>query len=92
MMAGSRVRAFHILQVRNDEYLKDSGTHTGPPMTTVIGVKRNHGPKKPLHMNPDRVMPILMASDLRLLSLMGSSTPSSNMSLHVISMSASNRF
>lgn len=45
-MAGSRVRAFHILQVRNDEYLKDSGTHTGPPMTTVIGVKRNHGPKE----------------------------------------------
>ena len=90
-MAGSRVRVFHILQVRNDEYLKkDSGTHTSPPMTTVIGVKRNHGPKKtPPH---DRVMPILMASDLCLLSPMGSSTPSSNMSLHVISMSASNRF
>ena len=89
MMAGSRVIAFHTLQVRDDENLKeDSGNYIDPPVTTVIAVKRNHGPNKPPHdprpcqayLNGLRPMPTFSHAIFH------------TFLRHVISMPASNRF
>lgn len=48
-MIGNIVIAFHMFQVRGNKNLKNSDNYIGPPMTTVIDIKSNHGPKKHLH-------------------------------------------
>lgn len=91
MMAGNIVITFYIFQVSDDKNFKDSDNYIGLPMATVTAVKNTKGLKN-LHVTPDHVMPTLVAQYPCLLSPMGSSTPSSDMSLHVITMSASNSF
>lgn len=88
MIARNKIIAFHMFQVRGKENVKeDRDNDFGPPMATATSGPAN------LHMAPDHPChscPPEWPQCLCLLSLMGCSTPSSDVSLLVISMSASN--